>query len=121
MNTNNTAVKAQGIPPGVQKAREANISTRRYIDWNRISKFEFGLIDRIVKRALPLYEQAGIADNMLTISMDLAAAHLFIPIALDELVAAPEGDFAHDVFGIRRHINRVTLELEDCFWPRYAI
>lgn len=96
-------------------------AARNGIDWNRISNFEYALIDKIVKRALPLYQATGVADNPLTISMDIAGAHIDCPIALDELLAAPDDDFAHDVFGIRRHFNRRTFCLEDSFCPRYAI
>ena len=39
---------------------------------------------------------------------------------LQKLLDAPDGDFGHDVFGIRRHINRQTGELENCFLPRCA-
>lgn len=40
---------------------------------------------------------------------------------LQKLLDAPDGDFGHDVFGIRRHINRQTGELGDCFLPRCAV
>ena len=39
---------------------------------------------------------------------------------LEELLHADGFDFTHDVWGIRRHINRKTGQLEDCFTPRYA-
>jgi hypothetical protein len=53
--------------------------------------------------------------------MDICATHLNgCPLKLEELLAADDMNFAHDVFGIRRHIDRTTGELQDCFVPRYA-
>ena len=42
------------------------------------------------------------------------------PLKLQELLEPDDTNFAHDVFGIRRHINRKTGKLENCFVPRYA-
>ena len=33
--------------------------------------------------------------------------------------AYDDHNFAHDVFGIRRHMNRKTAKLEDHFVPRF--
>jgi hypothetical protein len=53
--------------------------------------------------------------------MDIEAAHCNgNPLKLKELLEADDSNFMHDVLGIRRHINRKTGELEDCFVPRYA-
>jgi hypothetical protein len=53
--------------------------------------------------------------------MDITACHLNgCPLRLGELLGADDANFAHDVFGIRRHLNRETGKLEDCFCPRYA-
>src|SRR5262249_14625572 len=55
------------------------------------------------------------------VMMDLTAVHPnTYPLRLRELLAAREHDFAHDVFGIRRHIDRATGELGGCFVPRFA-
>jgi hypothetical protein len=42
------------------------------------------------------------------------------PINLDALAGADDMNFAHDVAGIVRHIDRSTGKLTDCFVPRYA-
>ena len=94
---------------------------RTHLELNRISNYEMNLIEQIAERAFPLYGALGIADNKLTIMMDLAGAHIDCPIALDELRDANEETFHHDVFGIRRHFNRRTFRLEDCFLPRTAL
>lgn len=41
---------------------------------------------------------------------------------LEKLLAAPEIDFAHDIFGIIRHMdrNRYPGTLTGFFWPRCA-
>jgi len=94
---------------------------RHCIEWAKISRFEFELIEKIVQRALPVYAELGIPDSPLTISMDIAGAHIDCPLALDELLDCDIRDFNHDVLGIRRHFNRRTFYLEGCFLPRYAI
>ena len=56
-----------------------------------------------------------------TFVMDLTACHANgNPLRLAELLAADDGNFAHDIFGINRHLNRQTGELMDCFSPRYS-
>ncbi|KKK55056.1 hypothetical protein LCGC14_3078450, partial [marine sediment metagenome] len=39
---------------------------------------------------------------------------------LARFLEGPDFDFAHDVWGIRNHLNRETGQLENCFLPRYA-
>lgn len=58
--------------------------------------------------------------NGLNASMDIIAANRSCPIRLDDLLAASDADFAHDVLGIFEHINRETGELDDCWTPRFA-
>jgi hypothetical protein len=53
--------------------------------------------------------------------MDIEACHCNgCPLDLERLLAAQDYDFAHDVFGIARHIDRSTGELTGCFEPRFA-
>ncbi len=87
------------------------------VNWTKISKFEAALIAKIAKRA----QQYGNTDSLLSIEMDISAAHLECPMRLNELLDAKDFDFFHDVFGIRQHINRKTGKLEGCFVPRYAM
>jgi hypothetical protein len=55
------------------------------------------------------------------LTMALTATHCNgTPLKLAELLAAPDFDFSHDVFGIMRHIDRATGQLGDCFLPRFA-
>lgn len=86
------------------------------------SKFEFGIISKIAHRASAMAAQNGMEYKVLTANMDISACHANgCPLKLDELLAADDFTFAHDVFGIRQHINRSTGQLEDCFLPRTAI
>ena len=62
-------------------------------------------------------------DNQRTLIMDLNACHSN-GCALDfaGLLKADMLDFSHDIYGIRKAINRNTGQLtEDCFTPRYAL
>lgn len=70
----------------------------------------------IVLRAV----EAGIYDDALTADMDLSAVYVHCPLRLDNLLAADQFNFAHDLGGIRRHINRKTGKLGDFFLPRFA-
>lgn len=74
----------------------------------------------IAKRACALAADNGFNYDLMTVDMDLSLCHMSNPLKLDELMAADNGNFAHDVFGIRRHLNRETGKLEDCFSPRYS-
>ena len=57
------------------------------------------------------------ADRM-SLMMDLAS----VDLDLGRLLAAPLFDFAHDIHGIRRHMDRSTYpgKLKDCFVPRFS-
>ena len=79
------------------------------------------LLDKIVGRA-KAHIPALQGDSMLAVSMDLTACHCNgCPLQLAELLAAKHEDFEHDVLGIRRHIDRQTGKLPDCFSPRYTV
>jgi hypothetical protein len=88
--------------------------------WNKINKEDTILVSKIVDRAINLAKDQAPNINRLSFEMDITLAHITSPIRLEELLAAPNGDFGHDVFGIAAHINRNTGELEDCFSPRYS-
>lgn len=90
------------------------------ISFNTTEK-EFDLIAKIADRALVITERLGIDYSRQTCLMDLTATHANgRKLRLAELAEAPDGDFAHDVLGIRRHLNRDTGKLENCFVPRFA-
>lgn len=88
----------------------------------KISKTQQQIIQQIADRA------AAMAANLETspyptveAMMDITAAHANgCPLKLAELLSAEPFNFVHDVFGIRRHLNRETGQLENCFTPRFA-
>lgn len=77
---------------------------------------------RIAHRAVDLAEKSGNHDlRPIDFLMDLEAVHSNgCPLLLAELEMADTFNFAHDVFGIYRHLDRLTGVLQDCFTPRYA-
>lgn len=88
------------------------------INWN-IPKADHDLIVAIAKRAF--VEFPDYPDTQAALMMDLTAAHANgCPLNLHGLLDFASFDFAHDIYGIRRHINRKTGELENSFCPRCA-
>jgi hypothetical protein len=54
--------------------------------------------------------------------MDLEAVHSNgCPLDFDKLLSFDDGNFAHDVLGIRQHIDRETGQLAGYFMPRCAM
>ncbi len=85
------------------------------------SQSEARLIHKIAARAVNMAIGAGLDYPMMDADMDITACHVnAFPLRLDELLHADEFNFSHDVFGIRRHLNRETGQLENCFVPRFA-
>lgn len=86
-----------------------------------VSKDEGETIRQIVLRAEAIALKHRVALDRTELTMDLTAAHCNgCRLRLGDLLAAPDVDFGHDVFGIRKHIDRKTGELRECFVPRYA-
>ena len=86
-----------------------------------VNRTDAELIHRIVDRAIGVAETAQIRYSRMDWEMDFAACHANgCPLQLKELLAADAADFAHDVFGIRHHLDRETGKLGDCFRPRFA-
>ena len=77
-------------------------------------------IHAIAKRACKLASSLDVKINFLVMSMDIQKCHESNPLKLDELLKSDNGNFGHDVFGIREHLNRKTGQLENCFSPRYS-
>lgn len=91
------------------------------IKWD-VSLEEMDLIVAIAKRAVKMANELGVDYNQMTAVMDINATHANgTPLRLAELLAADNANFSHDVFGIRRHIDRTTGKLGGCFLPRYAV
>jgi uncharacterized protein DUF6874 len=89
-------------------------------DWSALTDDEIVIIRGIVDRALPLFRQAGVKCTPMDLQMDISAAHLVCPLRLVELKQADDFNFAHDVGGIMRNLNRRTFQFDNCFMPRFA-
>jgi hypothetical protein len=88
------------------------------INWETTSE-EFALLVQVAKRV-----QADLKDHpdsRRTVVMDLNACHSNgCPLDFKGLLNASATDFAHDIYGIRSHVNRETGKLEGFFTPRFA-
>ena len=76
-------------------------------------------INAIVRRAhrdgLVLYGLRG------KLAMDLTACHANgCPLRFGELLIADDFNFAHDIGGIAKNINRETGKIENFFRPRFG-
>jgi hypothetical protein len=90
------------------------------MNW-KTSKQDSYLIRQIAARAALAAIHAEVNYPLREIEMDIIACHNNgCPLDFNKLLGAPEFDFAHDILGIRRHINRTTGKLERCFLPRCA-
>lgn len=87
-----------------------------------VSREDSQVITQIVDRAETMAANRGTELDRMSLYMDLTACHANgCPLKLRELLEAVEDySFAHDVFGISRHIDRKTGKLTDCFLPRYS-
>ena len=85
----------------------------------RESREDFYTISEIAHRAKATWPTLGW--TVLDFQMDITAVHANgRPLRLAELAAADDFNFAHDVLGIREHLNRETGQLENCFLPRFS-
>lgn len=83
---------------------------------------EIQIIWKIADRAVKLAADIPIRGyDSLEAQMDVTACHCSgCPLDLTGLLESDDATFGHDVFGIRKHINRKTGELQNCFLPRTA-
>ncbi|WP_321782383.1 hypothetical protein [Burkholderia pyrrocinia] len=81
------------------------------------------VIELVAARYRALLKAKGLPSvDSLDLHMDLTACHANgCPIDWERLNAADDFTLAHDVGGIRGHINRRTGRIEDCFLPRCAV
>lgn len=83
-----------------------------------VSAAERAVINRIVDRAMG---GAARSARRVETEFDIIAAHANgNPLRLEALLEADETNFAADIFGICRHLNRMTGELMSGFRPRYS-
>lgn len=85
----------------------------------KINAKDFSLIIKLADRGVKLASKLGHDDfERADFSLPLAECHMALPLDLKRLSEFNDGDFAHDLFGIRRHFD--DGKLHDCFLPRCA-
>ena len=90
------------------------------IPWEQLTDQDVRPIHELAVRASKLAAREGVTYPVLDATMDITACHLHTPLNLHALAGANDLEFAKDVFGILRHINRHTGELENGFTPLFA-
>lgn len=94
--------------------------------FEKLQEDDFPKITAIANRAVEIAEKQIVGGQAvkvkpITFMIDLATVHTgTCPLRLDEMMKADDFNLAHDVFGINRHLNHDTGELQDCFIPRFA-
>jgi len=83
------------------------------LDWMSLTDQDINKLQLIMKRCIGKFEGSWI-----DLEMDITAAHLAGQIDLQTLLEFDEMNFMHDVCGIRRHIDRSSGKMRDCFLPR---
>ncbi len=79
------------------------------------------LIHEIAVRGCKIYHDAGIRYPLIDAHMDIDYTDQSNPLDLQKLLDFNAHDFIHDIAGIRRHLDRRTLKLTDCFSPRCSL
>ena len=82
------------------------------------------MVSALAKRASALFTEVTGKKNgykVFDAFLDIEAADAQVPMDLQRLMLADDGNFGHDVFGIRQHLNRSTKKLENGFVPRFAM
>lgn len=77
-------------------------------------------MEKVVQRAVFHYSQFGVVLDPVRLTLDLSAVKTLIPnICFKALLESEDDDFAHDIFGVVKNLNRETGHLENNFLPRY--
>lgn len=91
------------------------------LNWN-LRREDAQPIELCVNRAMKLSREHNLQLNRMTLEMDLVSLHLNgTPINFRDMAVGTHSDFLHDILGIRRHLDRSTAQLRDCFVPRFAV
>ncbi|MBK5957425.1 hypothetical protein CCR97_04270 [Rhodoplanes elegans] len=89
----------------------------------QVSAVDAIVIRKIARRAWKELQAARHHDrfSQLDVQMDVTATHANgCPLRLEALLAADGFNFAHDILGLRKHLDRSTGALMNCFRPRFA-
>lgn len=95
------------------------MTTKHPLDAKRSA--ETRTIGLIADRAILVYAKHDVRVDRLDVLMDLSACHFYAQrLRLDDLLAADDFNFLHDVGGISRHLDRENYVLNDFFSPRFS-
>jgi len=87
------------------------------VNYDNIDQSEMRVISRITNRAIEFNPKL----DRMTINMDLTAVHCNCGgLRLDDMFKTDKFNLMHDVYGIAENLNRQTIELENCFSPRFS-
>lgn len=85
---------------------------------------ERSLILKVVEKAELLFESLGFKvdkDLRLDVEMDITACHLNgCRLNFQALLNTDDFNFAHDILGIRKNLDRETGKLRNNFLPRFT-
>ena len=82
----------------------------------RVSPADGASIRRIIDRAVGM----GIVEDRMSSTMDITACHANgTPLDLERFADADRFNFLHDFYGIARHLDRSTGQLDGRFLPRF--
>lgn len=104
----------------IKENKQNKKKEKTMINFN-VNKKDMFLIIEISKKAKTLFDKTKVSCSLLDINMDITATHTSNPLKLQELLKADSFNFAHDIFGIYKNLNRRTGNLDNCFLPRYSV
>ena len=85
----------------------------------KLKASDLGLIIKLADRGVKLAKSFDVTLKRGDLAVPLAECHMNGPtLDLKRLAKFKDGDFGHDIFGIRR--NMVEGKMENCFLPRCA-
>ena len=90
-------------------------------DKKKVTAEDRDIILRIAQRAVRYAKELDFEIDLTDMEMDIVCVHSVEPLKLTKLLAADNGNFGHDVFGIRSNLNRETEKLENFFSPRFTV
>ena len=86
-----------------------------------MASIDLTLVNEIANRAQEIGDRAGVVTFRTDMVLDIVATHRICPLDLKAMAEGDDLNLAHDVFGILRHFNRKTKQLDGAFTPRYAL
>jgi hypothetical protein len=82
---------------------------------------EMAIIAKIADRAVNMYAQHDVRVDRQDVLLDVLVTHRKVmPLRLADLLDADDLNFAHDISGINRHLDRDNYALMDGFRPRFC-